>query len=795
MLALSGCQKTDWSKTYSQAIGELRSGNSDAASSVADSAARQTEHKFPVWHWKFRVLKAETLIRHGSAKEAAALLESAATESPREVVAQAEIVRANALCGANQSEKAVRLLDQAEQVLSEGDQATQARLEIVRGYCAFPTDIDESAVHFTRAATLAKGADSYVEMNGLGALGYVLMKRRRYDQCVDKLTAATAVDKSAWLRQAVLGDLGECYQELGDWPAAIEKSEEAEKLASGMKDGTSDRARWLIDLGREHNSQMQYDEAEKSLLSALAIAKDTSDTDLKARCLVDLAMLSINRGDPRRAESYISQGEELHLQGEPQQYLLLYQAELAELEQKQTEAESLFSSLLSVHPNPQITYEAQRGLARHFVAQKKFGDAEKMFRAGMLTLETAFDQIQDTRFQFSFSDYIPSLYDEYIRFLIDQNRPLDALSIAERGRSRVLASALGFHSSSAGLNLPRIQNNLRQSHRIVLAYWLSQKDSYLWVITPAQMKVLKLPPEMDIKAEIDTYSREVLEVNSAKESRLGQKLYDVLVAPAENLIPKGSQVVVVPHRSLYRLNFETLVSPHPQPHFWIEDVCIQNASFLAMLETPKHVRPTYSKDLLLMGDPIEASKDYPGLEHAHEELLKVAAHFPRSQETVVDRQNATPPAYVSSNPEQFRYFHFVTHGTASDANPLDSAIVLSPSPDGYKLYVRNILKARIHPELVTISACYGQGTRQYSGEGLVGLAWGFMRAGAHEVIAALWEVNDAANGDLMDQFYTELTNGKSEATALRDAKLTLVRSKGHRSRPFYWASLQLQVGP
>ncbi|HEX5433042.1 MAG TPA: CHAT domain-containing protein, partial [Candidatus Angelobacter sp.] len=121
-------------------------------------------------------------------------------------------------------------------------------------------------------------------------------------------------------------------------------------------------------------------------------------------------------------------------------------------------------------------------------------------------------------------------------------------------------------------------------------------------------------------------------------------------------------------------------------------------------------------------------------------------------------------------------------------------IILSPSSDGYKLYGYDIIKTKIHPELVTISTCYGAGRRQYSGEGLVGLAWAFMRVGAHHVVAALWEVDDAASADLMNQFYGELTQGKSPATALRDGKLAMLHSNGPRRRPFYWASLQLYTG-
>ena len=55
--------------------------------------------------------------------------------------------------------------------------------------------------------------------------------------------------------------------------------------------------------------------------------------------------------------------------------------------------------------------------------------------------------------------------------------------------------------------------------------------------------------------------------------------------------------------------------------------------------------------------------------------------------------------------------------------------------------------------MVTKRACYGSGTRSYAGEGLVGLSWAFLRAGAHNVIGALWEVSDESTPRLMDTLY------------------------------------------
>jgi CHAT domain-containing protein len=139
----------------------------------------------------------------------------------------------------------------------------------------------------------------------------------------------------------------------------------------------------------------------------------------------------------------------------------------------------------------------------------------------------------------------------------------------------------------------------------------------------------------------------------------------------------------------------------------------------------------------------------------------------------------------------------VTHGTASVTRPLESAVILSKEGDSYKLYARDIVKHPLTAQLVTISACEGAGKTAYSGEGLIGLSWAFLRAGAHNVIGALWEVNDSAAPQLMDSFYGELNRGQDTAAALRTAKLSLLHSKDSQSvfkKPYYWAPFQLYAG-
>jgi len=173
---------------------------------------------------------------------------------------------------------------------------------------------------------------------------------------------------------------------------------------------------------------------------------------------------------------------------------------------------------------------------------------------------------------------------------------------------------------------------------------------------------------------------------------------------------------------------------------------------------------------------------------------RIEKHFPAGSVAAFDGAKASPAAYLSSHPGKFSYIHFVSHAVSSRTDPLDSAIILSsssPAEDSYKLYARDIMRIPIDARLVTISACYGSGTRAYAGEGLVGLSWAFLRAGAHSVIGALWEVSDDSSPRMMDALYQGLEQGQQPAAALRLAKLQLLHSNSRFQSPFYWAPYQI----
>jgi len=484
-------------------------------------------------------------------------------------------------------------------------------------------------------------------------------------------------------------------------------------------------------------------------------------------------------------------------------YALLFAGHIAGGNKRFTDAEKLFHQVLS-EPNVEaaVKWEAEAGLAQVWEDQGGFVEAERQYLKAIKTIEKARQLVNHDELRLSFLSSGIAVYGEYVDFLIHRGRSTDALKQAELSRARTLAEGLSSDEKaiSRTTSSEQPQQLARRLHSTLLFYWLGDKHSYLWAITPMGTTSFTLPPASEIDPLVKAYGKAIIDshdVLATEDRQTGQKLFATLIAPAEKRIPANSRVILLPDGALNGLNFETLIAPQPKPHFWIEDVTVVTANSLTFLGASANRPATKEKKLLLVGNPKQANPAFPPLSQAPIEISKIRPYFPDPSRTVLEGDRATPAAYLSSNPERFSYVHFVTHGTASRTRPLESAVILSAEPgsDTYKLYARDILTRRLHADLVTISACYGSGSRTYSGEGLIGLSWAFLRAGAHNVIGALWEVADTpSTPQIMDGLYRELSQGKDPATALRDAKLTLLHSGNVFSKPFYWAPFQLYAG-
>ncbi|MFP5285460.1 MAG: CHAT domain-containing protein, partial [Thermoanaerobaculia bacterium] len=107
------------------------------------------------------------------------------------------------------------------------------------------------------------------------------------------------------------------------------------------------------------------------------------------------------------------------------------------------------------------------------------------------------------------------------------------------------------------------------------------------------------------------------------------------------------------------------------------------------------------------------------------------------------------------------------------------------------LTAKEVRELDLETDVVVLSACRTGLGRQVRGEGLVGLSYSFLAAGASSVVASLWNVDDRATAALMGRFHRELLGGRPPAEALRAAQLHL-RDETRWSAPYYWGGFVLQ---
>ena len=139
---------------------------------------------------------------------------------------------------------------------------------------------------------------------------------------------------------------------------------------------------------------------------------------------------------------------------------------------------------------------------------------------------------------------------------------------------------------------------------------------------------------------------------------------------------------------------------------------------------------------------------------------------------------------------EYQYLHFAAHGILGAGAGFPPALVLSlaalPSTgadDGF-LNVGEVSQLRMNSDLVVLSACRSARGELRTGEGVTGLARGFLNAGSRGVVCSLWTVDDRDTADTMIDIYRQLDRGVPAAIALRTTKLRQIREGKH---PFDWA--------
>jgi len=627
-----------------------------------------------------------------------------------------------------------------------------------------------------------------LELNALGTLGALRTMQRRFDEALTyyRRSLALAVELDARSKiEKLSGNIGWMLIELGDFDGAAEVLGSALTTAESIN-ATYDTVPILDNLGNIFLHNRDYRAALTYYQKSVVVARRIAHPHL-AEFVDNTSVALLALGDTASARKANDEARSLI---DPKDAERLFRSAIidARIDAASGQIEAAITKIRQVINTASTTrrWEAEGRLAEFLIAVGRRSDAANQFSHTLIFAAKARESIKTEELRLSFGSLVRQFTEEYVDLLLSQGRVPEALDIVETSRAQTLDEAL---DTTAVRRKPEPMRLAADRHAVILSYWITPEHSYVWTITPSRIEVTPIGPGTVIEREIEAYSRELLPLRTNEISmKHGAALYAKLVQPVAKRIDRGAHLIVVPDGRLQTFNLETLIGP--SKHYWIEDVTIETTPSLTLLNRP---RPEASQSMLLIGDAPSVTPEFPRLRKAAEELSFVQRRFAPACTALIGSR-ATPRAYRLAKAGDAGYIHFVAHGIASRSRPLESAVVLANDGDSYKLYARDIIKQKLHARLVTISSCHGAGTRAYTGEGLVGLAWAFLHAGAHQVIAALWEVDDNATPALMDDLYAGIRAGQDPATALRKAKLNLINGGSAFRKPRYWAPFVLYSG-
>jgi CHAT domain-containing protein/tetratricopeptide (TPR) repeat protein len=250
---------------------------------------------------------------------------------------------------------------------------------------------------------------------------------------------------------------------------------------------------------------------------------------------------------------------------------------------------------------------------------------------------------------------------------------------------------------------------------------------------------------------------------------LGQKL----LALMSRELASSKTLFIVPHGPLHALPFSAL---RLNGKYLVETHAISLGPSAAVLKFCREKTVGASpRDALLIGIPDERSP------YVTAEIQDLSKLFGNAQ-TLLGEQATFE--YVSKAASSTDVLHLATHGLFRPEAPLLSSIQLA---DRW-MTVQDIYDLELKATLATLSACETGLGRDAGGDDLVGLARGFLYAGASSLLLSLWKVDDESITHLVKNFYIHWLAGSSKADALRQAEIELMKEKEH---PYYWAPLVL----
>lgn len=401
------------------------------------------------------------------------------------------------------------------------------------------------------------------------------------------------------------------------------------------------------------------------------------------------------------------------------------------------------------------------------------------------------------------------------------------------------------------VSVKQVQEKLLQDDNAFLQYVLGDSSSFLFVVTKEDFQIFDLPGRAELNESVTLFRSMLLNPGRFSFrifSSRANKLYRLLIAPAQEMLAGKETLILSPDGILHYLPFDVLITKRAArgsslaanfqgdlSYLVRERALCYGPSATVLVQLQENPTAQATAAYMAYGDPVfgdtthtsgDAVRNINGGDAlrvvADEQVLRYVTGAPdlrtfrnsiyrlpntRTEVVNISRRYADSGTriYTGSDASEenvkhndalanYRYLHFATHGLLNEKKPQYSGLVMTldddTGEDGF-LQMNEIFNLRLNARMVVLSACQTGLGKLVRGEGVIGLTRAFMYAGSPSVVVTLWNVADRSTSVFMQQFYQHLDDNPADgAAALRQAKLDMLNDAKYQ-HPFYWAPFSM----
>lgn len=654
--------------------------------------------------------------------------------------------------------------------------------------------------------------------------------------------------------------IGKAYLALEDYTKALEHLSKAANIARQLSSEESNQelAKSFILRSQTHRALHNYSEAEKDLRSALKIFTNTRSAEnfIFGRLYVDMAYLKADQNQVDSADYYISKAIDLGSSvsvanfskfNSQLKYLPEAYGEKALLLSGKKDPESLKSALEFAMKGKELIKQVRINYEEEISQIALYEDQADIFHVAIDIAYELYSQTGD-------EDYIHTIHqlaEESKSIILRQqlnkftslrvksvpdsllNREYFLLAIisgkienvspenllkAEKSYTELLETfkrdfpayyQLRYQEQTVGIST--IQNDYLEEGENLIEYVITENSGYGILINKSAIFIEKLDIG-SIKQDITKYNTYI----TARDESLinvSNKLYKALFKPFENKLD-GSNVLIVPDKGIFNLNFETLSSTQKSADYLIHNY---ELSYLLSATTAfqyKQLNRKKGKGLLALApgftdemkdEYVSAIEDSTFLDRQYLSSIQQPFSIQTAREIagLFSGEAYVTEAATEKNfkklAEDYSIIHLGTHTEINNISPLLSRFILTKpldsendQDDGY-LHAYEIYNMPLRAELAVLTACETGIGKETSAEGVLSIAHSFAYAGCPSVVMSIWQIDEKTSAEIVELFYAYLKNGQAKNEALRNAKLKFIEMhQGEElSHPYYWSGLVL----